>query len=631
LKGAKYATAVASPFSAAGRGQISKDGRSALVTVEIAGTAGDDDGKLVDRVDPIWAETAAAQRANPDVRIEQFGQASASKAFSKSVSDDFARAFKLSIPITLLILVVAFGALVAAGIPVLLAITGVIATVSLVAIPSQLHAIDPSISEVILLVGMAVGVDYSLFYLRRQRQERATGRTNADALDIAAATSGRSVLVSGITVMLAMAGMYFTGDQTFISFATGTIIVVAVAMLGSVTVLPALLAWLGDRVMQGRVPFIAKRRERPDEGRLWSALLTPVLRHPALAAGLATALLVALAIPALGLKTGQPGAEGLPKDLPISQTLNRMDKAFPGGELPAVVVIQADAIKSAQVTAGIEKLHRSAIANGRFNEPVKLHVAPNGRIATLSLPIAGTGTNDRSMHALHELRDRLIPQALSGTGAQVDVSGLTAESSDYNDLMKRTAPFVFAFVIVIAFGLLLVTFRSLVIPIKAIVLNLLSVGAAYGVLVLVFQEGWGESLLGFESTGTVVSWLPMFLFVILFGLSMDYHVFILSRVREAHDGGLSTDDSVAVGIKSTAGVVTSAALVMVAVFAIFGSLGALVFKQMGVGLAAAVLIDATIIRAVLLPASMKLLGDRNWYLPNRLEWLPTLRTEGADA
>jgi uncharacterized membrane protein YdfJ with MMPL/SSD domain len=430
-----------------------------------------------------------------------------------------------------------------------------------------------------------------------------------------------------VTVIVAMAGMYFTGDRTFSSFATGTIMVVAVAVAGSLTVLPALLSSLGDRVMWGRVPVLARRRERAGVGRLWSALLRPVLRHPALSVALAGGLLVALALPALGLKTSQPGAEGLPQDLPIAQTLDRMDAAFPGGELPATVVVQAASVRSGPVAEALRELERQAVRSGHFNRPVRQEVAPDGRIATLALPIAGSGTNDRSMQALDALRERLIPATLGQTPAKAEVTGLTAQSADYNALMKRTAPLVFGFVIVLAFVLMLVTFRSLVIPIKAILLNLLSVAASYGVLVLVFQHGWGESLLGFESTGAVVSWLPMFLFVILFGLSMDYHVFIVTRIREAFDQGMSTAQAVAHGIRSTAGVVTSAAAVMVAVFAIFGSLGALPFKQMGVGLAAAVLIDATIIRAVLLPATMKLLGDRNWWLPQRLEWLPRPQAE----
>jgi RND superfamily putative drug exporter len=426
--------------------------------------------------------------------------------------------------------------------------------------------------------------------------------------------------------MTAMAGMYLTGDPTFSSFATGTIIVVAVAMLASVTVLPALLSKFGDGVMKGRVPILGRRRERVGPSRMWSAILNPVLRHPAIAATVSAAALVALAIPALGLHTGNPGADSLPQDAPIVKTFDRMEKAFPGNDLPAQVVVEAADVNAPGVTRAIGELERSAIASGHFNRPMKVDVAPSGKVAVVTMPIAGGGTDARSNAALAALRDELIPATIGKAGAQAQVTGATAQSKDFNDLMKSKAPIVFAFVLAMAFMLLMVTFRSIVIPVKAIVLNLLSVGAAYGVLVLVFQNGVGQSLLGFESTGTIVSWLPMFLFVILFGLSMDYHVFILSRIREAYDNGMSTDDAVEFGIKATAGVVTSAAIVMVAVFGIFGSLDILMLKQMGVGLAAAVLIDATVIRAVLLPASMKLLGERNWYLPKRLEWLPRIQS-----
>lgn len=628
LRATGSAVQILSPYSKGGKDLISKDGRSALVTLQVKGSASDTAWEHADDVDPIVNSVAAAQKAHPQLRIEQFGDYSSMKEFDKIFADEFAKATGLSLPITLAIMIVAFGALAAAGIPVLLALTGVMATVGLVAIPSQFAPVDQAINEVILLVGMAVGVDYALFYLRREREERAAGKDPEAALEVAAATSGRSVLISGLTVMTAMAGMYITGDSTFSSFATGTIIVVAVAMLASVTVLPALLSKLGDNVMKGRVPILGRRRERVGPSRMWSAILNPVLRHPVIAATVSAGALVALSVPALGLHTGTPGADNLPQDSQIVQTFNRMESAFPGNDLPTQVVVQAANVNAPDVTRAIDKLERSAVASGHFNPPMKVDVAPSGKVAVVTMPIAGDGTDDRSNAALAALRDDLIPSTIGkADGAQAQVTGTTAQSKDFNDLMKSKAPIVFAFVLGMAFLLLMVTFRSIVIPIKAIVLNLLSVGAAYGVLVLVFQNGVGQSLLGFDSTGSIVAWLPMFLFVILFGLSMDYHVFILSRIREAYDRGMSTDDAVEHGIKSTAGVVTSAAIVMVAVFGIFGSLDILMLKQMGVGLAAAVLIDATIIRAVLLPASMKLLGDRNWYLPKRLEWIPKVRHE----
>jgi uncharacterized membrane protein YdfJ with MMPL/SSD domain len=623
------ATNIRSPLDPRYLGQLSRDGRSALVTFKIKGTAGDAQYKQVDKVDPLLAATAAAGRANPSLRVEQFGDASVEKALEKSISQDLQKAQSLSLPITLAILVLAFGALAAAGVPVILALTSVTATMGLIAIPSQFAPVDGAVKEVILLIGMAVGVDYALFYLRREREERAAGKDAAAALEAAAATSGRSVLVSGLTVMTAMAGMYFTGDKTFESFATGGIIVVAVAVIGSLTVLPAILSKLDDKVMKGRVPIIGRRREQGAPSRMWSAVLKPVLRRPAIAATAAAAVLIALTIPAVGMKTGNPGVNGLPQDLAVAKALKDTQAAFPGNGVPAQVVIQAPRVTTPEMQNAVSRLERSALGSGRFSNPMTVDVSPSKTVAVVSLPIAtGSGTDGASNAALATLRDQLIPQTVGTiTGASANVSGLTAQSKDYNDQMGSRAPLVFAFVLAVAFLLLLVTFRSIVIPIKAIVLNMLSVGAAYGVLVLVFQKGMFQSLLGFKSTGAIESWLPVFLFVVLFGLSMDYQVFIVSRIREAFDRGMKTEDAVEHGIKSTAAVVTSAAIVMVAVFAIFASLRALMLKEMGVGLAVAVFIDATIVRAVLLPATMKLLGDRNWYLPRHLQWLPKVRVE----
>jgi uncharacterized membrane protein YdfJ with MMPL/SSD domain len=429
-----------------------------------------------------------------------------------------------------------------------------------------------------------------------------------------------------------MAGMYLTGFAVFSSFATGTILVVAIAMIGSISVLPALLAWLGDRVEKGRVPFIGRRKRSGGDSRIWSAILDRVLKRPVISVVVAGGLLVALAVPALGMHTAQPGVDTYPRNLPVIQTYDRIQKAFPGGPLPAEVVVQSDDVTSPAVQRAIGELKHQALATGQLREPVATEISKNHRVEVVSLALPGNGSDAKSVRAVETLRSDVIPATIDKVdGARADVTGEAAGTKDFNDLMKSHAPVVFAFVLTLAFLLLLVTFRSLVIPIKAIVLNLLSVGAAYGVLTLVFQHGWGKGLLGFDSTGGITSWLPLFLFVILFGLSMDYHVFILSRIREAVDRGEPSDDAVAHGIKSTAGVVTSAAVVMVAVFAIFATLSSLEFKQMGVGLAAAVLIDATLVRGVLLPASMKLLGKWNWYLPKKLEWLPRFRHEPAPA
>jgi len=599
--------------------ETSKDGRSQLVQFKLPEK---EDDEAEEAIVPIMAAVDETAAAHPALTIGQFGDASADKALSERFEDDFQKAEVLSLPITLVILVIAFGALVAATVPVLLALSSVGAALGLIGLASQLMPVDEAISSVVLLIGMAVGVDYALFYVRREREEKAKGADGLTAIDIAAETSGRAVLVSGLTVLVAMAGMFFTGNAVFASFAVGTMLVVAVAMVGSLTVLPATLAALGGKVDKGRVPFLHRLRRADGESRVWNAVLDRVLRRPVVSVALSSAVLVALAIPAFGLHTANSGVDDLPRDLEIMQTYDKMQAAFPGGQIPAVVVVRADDVRAAPVKAAIADLERTALETGQMDEPIGVEVSPDKTVAAVSIPIQGNGTDDESNEALATLRESVVPQTVErapGVESAL-VTGMTAGSKDFNDEMKAAAPVVFGFVLSLAFLLLLVEFRSVVIPIKAILLNLLSVAAAYGILVLVFQHGVGASVLGVDeaSQGSITSWLPIFLFVILFGLSMDYHVFILSRIREAYDGGMSSEQAVAHGIKSTASVVTSAAVVMVAVFAIFGTLSFVDMKQMGVGLAAAVLIDATIVRAVLLPATMKLLGDWNWYLPRAL-------------
>jgi uncharacterized membrane protein YdfJ with MMPL/SSD domain len=613
------------PYEPGNEGQISKDGRSALVEFQIPENP---------RVDPeqkvgaALAATRAAAHDHPQLRIVEVGDASAEKAISDSLGEDFTKAETTSLPITLLILVVVFGALVAAGVPLILALTAVGATIGLLGPISQLFPVAEQISSVVLLIGLAVGVDYTMFYLRREREELSAGNGEPASLEAAAATSGRAILVSGFTVMVAMAGMYIAGDPTFATFATGTILVVAVAMIGSLTVLPALLAWLGDRVEKGRLPLIGRLKRRTG-GRFWPGLVDRVLRHPKLAATTALAFLVALAIPALSLHTANTGANGLPKDMPIVKSYDRIQAAFPGGQDPAAVAVTAADVTAPPVAKAIAELHAEVAADSEhFGGDATVRVSKDRHLAEVQVPLVGNGTDDRSTAALAQLRDHVIPQTVGAVpGVHAAVGGETASSVDFNDLLAQRVPLVFAFVLGAAFLLLLFSFRSLVIPITAIALNLLSVGAAYGLVVWIFQDGHLENLLGFTSTGSITAWLPLFLFVVLFGLSMDYHVFILTRIREAYDRGMSTEEAVAHGLKTTAGVVTSAAAVMVAVFAIFATLSFIDFKQMGVGLAAAILIDATVIRGVLLPAAMVLLGDRNWYLPRWLEWLPRVGGE----
>jgi RND superfamily putative drug exporter len=431
------------------------------------------------------------------------------------------------------------------------------------------------------------------------------------------------VLVSGLVVMTAMAGMFLTGNEIFASIAVATIAVVAMAVLGSLTVLPALLSRLGDGVDRLRVPLVRRLRRDDGKGRMWGAIVDRVMRRPALWAVASGGVLVALAIPAFQLHLATPPPDTYPRSIPAVETYVRMQDAFPGTALPANVVVKAPDVNAPAVQAAIQELEERALASGRMHEPITVEVNDDSTVANITLPMEGDGEDAASRASLATLRDDIVPATVATLSeAETGVTGLTARWADSTDAIKSKLPLVFAFVLLLAFVVMLVAFRSLVIAAKAIVLNLLSVAAAYGVLVLVFQHGIGKDFLGFSSTEGISPEVPLLLFVILFGLSMDYHVFILSRIREAFQRGVGSDESIAYGIRSTAGVVTSAAIVMVFVFAIFATLSMLFFKQFGVGLAVAVLLDATIVRAVLLPASMKLLGDWNWYLPSWLEWLP---------
>jgi uncharacterized membrane protein YdfJ with MMPL/SSD domain len=625
---------IESPLNRADRANtVSQDGRSVLVTFTLPGKneTKDDAAQLETIADAPVAAVAAVQKAHPNLIVQEHGDASQEKALAATNRADEAKQKQFSIAGTLVILLIAFGAAVAAGVPLFLGVSAFVATTGLLAPVSQLYPLHEAVGEVTLLIGLAVGVDYAMFYLRRMLEERDRGRSSEAALDVAAATSGRAVLISGFTVIAAMAGMFFSGNAIFSSFGIGTIIVVGVAMLGSLTFLPAVLSYLAQKgwIEKGRVPYVAKRRHKTKgESRVWSAILDRVLARPVLSVVLAGGLLVALSIPALGMQFKEPGTEGMSRSEPIIHTLDRIDAAFPGGSVPATVVVKAKDVTAPEVRAAIKQLHDKAIATGELSEPSGVEINPDKTVAVVSLAIKGKGTDAASNHSLEVLREDVVPATVGKLqGVEVATTGMTAWSKDFLDTMKSHLPIVFGFVLSLAFILLLVTFRSVVVPLKAIVLNLLSVGSAYGILTLVFQDGHGEGALGFTSVGGITPWLPLFLFVVLFGLSMDYHVFVLSRVREAVDRGMSTPAAVAHGIKSTAGVITSAAAVMVVTFAAFATGSDQSMKQLGVGLAAAILIDATIIRAVLLPATMKLLGERNWWLPKRLGWLPRLEHE----
>ncbi|MEV5612686.1 MMPL family transporter [Streptomyces sp. NPDC052225] len=632
VEGTGAVTDVRSPYASAS-GTVSKDGRTALVQFDMRG----DPDTAADRVQPVLDAVKGVADDHDALRIEEIGGASMNKTFADAFGDDFQRAEYSAVPVALGILLIAFGALVAALLPVALAITAIMATMGLMGVVSHLQPMSETANSVMLLVGLAVGVDYCLFYLRREREERMKGHDPQTALRVAAATSGRAIIVSGVTVCVAMAGMMFTGLAEFQAMGLASLIVVAVAMVGSVTVLPALLSLLGERVEKGRIPFVGRRnksraqRNSLEGSRLWQRVLTVVLARPAVCVAVAVGALVAIAAPALGMKTQNLTLDQEFGDsLPIVATYDRVNEAFPGGSDPAEVVVKADDINAPAVRSAIADFRAQAVSSGASRGPVEVTVHAGQDVAFIDVPLVGGSDQDRAEKSLALLRDQVRPDTLGTVdGVEAPVTGQVAGSKDFNDQIVGSVAPVFVFVVVFAFLLMLLSFRSLTVAITSIALNLLSVGAAYGILVAVFQNGWGASLVGAEGVGAIISWLPLFLFVILFGLSMDYHVFVVSRIKEARLQGRTNTDAIRHGVVTTAGVVTSAAVIMVAVFAIFGTLSMQSFKQMGVGLAAAILIDATVIRGVLLPAVMALLGERNWYLPKWLERMPDFTHDEA--
>ncbi len=612
-----------------GRLVRSDDGRSALLPVVLdvdglTGTPAED--RADQRIETVLAATAKVADRHPDLTVAQVGGTSIDHAINGVVSDDFARAETLSMPITLGILLLTFGALFAAGVPLLLALSAVATSIGLAGLVSHLLPVSDTLNSVILLIGMAVGVDYSLFYVRRAREERARGSSRREAIDIAAATSGRAVVVSGVAVVVAMAGLLLSGNVVFSSMAVGTMLVVAVAVLGSLTVLPAVLSLLGDRVERPRIPLVHRLQRRHGHGpsRFWSRVMRVVLAKPMVSLVVASAALVALAAPALGMRLGESGADSLPRSIPVMRSYDAMTAAFPQTGFAHTVVVWSDdgRLDKAAVRSGVRELVSDAEATGRFADlsDATVRFAPDGRTAAVDIAMTGDFNGDRAQASLDALRDDLVPALRASLpGTEVAVTGDTAGSLDFTASLRSHLPLVFGFVLVVTFLVLVLAFRSVVIAGTAVALNLLSVGAAYGLLTLVFQHGLAAGPLGVHESGFIVDWLPLFLFVILFGLSMDYHVFVVSRVREAHRAGMPTRAAVAAGVTSSAGVVTSAAAVMVGVFSIFATLSLLEFEQLGIGLAAAVLLDATLVRAVLLPAAMAALGRRNWWLPGWLD------------
>jgi putative drug exporter of the RND superfamily len=637
---------VRSPFTTQGL----TSGNATLVTFAVAGNPNNDDTAVV----PALNAVAAIQAGHPGLTVAEAGDASLDRATGALVDQDFRQAEVTSVPVTLALLLLVFGALVAAGIPLLLAGTAVVSAISLLSFVSRLVPIDPITSSVVLLVGMAVGIDYSLFYLRRVREERTAGATTQEALGTAARTSGRAVVAAGFTVIGCLAGLFAAGFQGFDGIAIGTMIVVGIAVLGSLTFLPALLSLLGKATDKARVPFLGRRQATARPSRLWRAVVTAVTRHPLAFGGLAAAALLALATPLATLHLQDPGVDSLPASVPVVRTLDQILTAFPGGPAPAEVVVTGDNLAGPQFSHALTALNGAAAAShGVIREPITAASFAGGHVVVVSVPLAGNTADAASNSALITLRDHVLPATLGKVpGISYAVGGNTANTFDLDHQLGVTAPLVFAIVALLAFVLLLITFRSLVIAALSVLLNLLSVGAAFGLMTLIFQHGLLQGPLGFTPYGGIVPWMPVFMFVLLFGLSMDYQVFILSRIAEhvryhrRGSGGVPRDStaighapggtggrspggeqwrsgrsaraSIIDGISSSAGVVTSAAAIMVAVFSIFATLGEIEFKLFGVTMAAAILIDATIVRGVLLPAGLSLLGDRAWRGPARV-------------
>jgi putative drug exporter of the RND superfamily len=609
---------------------VSGNGRDALVRFQLRGADS--------TVGTVLAAVSRARAASPGFTMTETGDASAQQALNNNISTNFGHAEWTAVPLAIGVLLVVFGALMAAVLPVLLALTAFVASVGLADLLSHLVGLNSYANSVMLLMGLAVGVDYSLFYLFRERQERAAGRDRAGALQVAAATSGRSVLVSGLIVMTGMVGMLLSGMATFEGLGLAAMVVVFVAMLGSVTVLPALLSLLGDRVELGRIPLPGGRRRRvaaadgTRRGGAWDVVMRRVLARPVLFAAASAAIMLGLAAPALGMRTQTLSlGQLLPWNSSQASATRQIAAEFPGGPAPAQVVIKARDIQAPRVRRAIASFEAAALRAGDLRQPVQVSVYKTANVAEIGAPLPGNGSDAASVAALTALRGRLIPQTLGRVpGVQALTDGALASSLDYNAALRSAAIRAFAIVMVAAFVLMLASLGSVVIAATCVLLDLLSVGAAYGVMTAIFVHGWGAALVGTHAVGAIESWIPLFLFVVLFGLSMDYHVFVVSRIREARDRGMTTAQAVSAGIRSTAAVVTSAAVIMVAVFAVFGTLSMQDFKQLGVGLAVAILLDATLIRVVLLPSVMALLGDRNWYLPRWLAWLPRISHATAE-
>jgi RND superfamily putative drug exporter len=578
---------------------------------------------------------SAVQRADssPAFAVTVTGQRTVNHDFNKLSEEDLRSGeLQFGLPAAMIVLLLVFGAVVAGLVPLLIALPSIVVALSFVAVLG--HAFSLSIFTINMLTGMglALGIDYALFVVSRFREERGHGREKLDAIGASALTANRAVLFSGTTFVIAMFGMFIVPSSIMRSLAVGAILVGVVSVVASATLLPALLGVLGDKIDRLRIPLVGKRslEAANPEGRFWGAIVRSVLRRPVLAAGASVALLLAAASPIFGMHIGTSGPTLLPSRFEARQGFEVLQRTFPGATANPVEIVVATGAEQPAAERALARLRTTLASDPRFG-PGPIEHSPDGKVAMLSGPVRGDPSGDQAVAAVRQLRSTTVPAAFEGTNAQVLVGGTTSENIDYFDSVIGPAPWVIAFVLGLTFVFLTVVFRSVVVAGTAVVLNLLSVSAAYGLLVLVFQDGFASGLLGFTHVDTIEAWVPLFLFSVLFGLSMDYQVFLLSRIRERYDETGDTTDAVTFGVSSTARIITGAALIIVAVFAGFAAGELVMFQQMGFGVAVALLIDATIIRSVLLPAAMDMLGRWNWYLPGWLDWLPRLQVESPAA
>ena len=604
---------------------VSEDRRTTIIPLTMAGDFDD----ATDNIDKVIDVVEAAD-GQQGFEVLITGQAAVGVDFQEVGQEGIERGETFGVPIALIILVLVFGAVVAAFVPIVLAFVSIFVALGVASLVGQVFALSFFVTNIIFMIGLAVGIDYSLFIVARYREERARGLEKLDAIERVGGTASRTVLFSGVTVVIALLGMLMVPFNIFIGLGIGAILVVIASVLAALTLLPAVLSLLGDSINRLAIPWVGQSsftEERP--GGFWDWVSHAVMRRPVISLVVAGGLLIAAAVPALDLTVGFAGVSTMPDDLPSKRGFDILDEKFSAGDVtPAQIVIEGD-VSSGPVQSAISALTGALASDvdSAFGTPRPLEASGDGRLALLSVPVAGDSTEERAENAVLRLRREYIPEAFQGVPAQVYVTGETAYNIDFFDAANRATRIVFPFVLGMSFLLLMVVFRSIIVPIKAILLNMLSVGATYGILVLVFEKGVGEDLGIFKQFDIIEAWIPLFLFSILFGLSMDYHVFLLSRIRERFDQTQDNAGSVAFGIRTTGRLITGAALIMVAVFWSFSAADIIGLQQMGFGLGVAILLDATIVRMVLVPAGMRLLGKWNWYLPPILQWLPDLRVE----